>query len=699
MFKTLVFILFFSIQFSLAAQGTDKASLESKIAIAKPDTSKVHLLLDLAVSMRRSNPEKALEHANEALKLSKNLEYKVGLIRSNIEKKKCYFWLNQFQNAKQSATKALAYAKELNDPQWLVESYFNLGDINFSMSEYVESLRYHLEALKIAEHQKLTTRLLDLYNAVGIIYFRQKNYPKSEEYYLKELDKALLLNDSIYLASVYDNLAIVAENQMRFDEAIDLHKRAIQIAENLKDTTGIISGNNNLGLAYKKKGKYDEALKQYDITYKLLLQTKPVDSLWLSYTALNMGNAYTKIKDFTKAEKYLTDGCKYLEKVNDNMGVIDAYFNLFELSQAKGDYKNALNYHLKYIAIKDSTFTLEKSKQLSELQEKYNVEKKDFEIKSLNQKNAIKESEIKKERIFRNSLIGLFLLLIILMIVVYNRFLIKAKSQEELSKAHVDLKSTQQQLIQQEKLASLGSLTAGIAHEIKNPLNFVTNFSQLSTELIDELNESDDEEDKQDILKSLKSNLEKINHHGKRANSIVMSMLQHARGGEGEKQMTDINQICNEFADLSYQGMRSKIQDFNCEIERKLDPKLPLINVIPQDISRVILNLLNNAFYASNEKSMQVKQNQAAEPYRPVITITTLKQNEHVLIMIKDNGSGIPAHIKQKIFEPFFTTKPSGEGTGLGLSICNDIIKAHGGTMRVESETDKFTEFIITLPI
>ena len=507
------------------------------------------------------------------------------------------------------------------------------------------------------------------------------------------------LKDSAYIASAYDNLAIIDENLLRFDEAIKKHKLGIQIAEKIKNSNGIISGHNNLGLTYKNSGNFQEALNQYNISYKLMEQIKPLDSLWLSYTALNMGYAYTKLKEFKKAESMLLIGCHYLQKVNDNMGVTDAYYNLFELNQAKGDYKNALDYHKKYVALKDSTFTIEKSKQISELQAKYNVEKKDFEIATLNQQNEIKEGVIKKQRVIRNSFIGASILLVLLILVIYNRFRIKMKSEEALTQAHQDLQATQHQLIQQEKLASLGSLTAGIAHEIKNPLNFVTNFSQLSGELIEEFVESDDEEDKLDILKSLKSNLEKINHHGKRANSIVMSMLQHARGGEGEKQMTDINQICNEFTDLSFQGMRAKVQDFNCVIEKNFDLTLPLVNAIPQDVSRVILNLLNNAFYATNEKKMGYKLNKSTTDYAPKLTISTTQQDQYVIIKIKDNGSGIPEHIKQKIFEPFFTTKPSGEGTGLGLSICNDIVKAHGGNMQVESQTDSFTEFIITLPI
>jgi len=699
MFKYFVLIVIFTFQSVFAEQNNLAKEANEKVKNEKGDSIKVNSMLDFASSYRKNDPTKALEYTNAAIKLANKIGFKEGLIKSYIERKKCYFWLNQLQKSIDEAQKSVVIAEQLNNPYWLIESYFSLANAYFSVSDYVNALAFHFEALKIAEKYPVNFRLLDIYNAVGIIYFREKNYTKAQEFYEKELKNVYLLKDSTYLAAVYDNMAILDENQMRYEEAINKHLLAIKISENLKDTNGVISASNNLGLAYKKIGKYKEAIDKYNTTFKLILKVKPIDSLWLAYTALNMGYAYTQMKEFNIAEKLLLDALDYLMLYHDNVGVTDAYYNLFVLNQAKGNYKNALQYHIKYLTIKDSTFTIEKAKQISELQEKYNLDKKDFEIESLNQQNKIKASEIKKQGIIRNSLIGGFVLLLLLIALIYNRFKIKVKSAEELNKAHNDLKSTQQQLIQQEKLASLGSLTAGIAHEIKNPLNFVTNFSQLSQELLDELLESSDEEDKQDIINHLKSNLEKINHHGKRANSIVMSMLQHARGGEGEKQATDINQICNEFTDLSYQGMRAKVQDFNCTIEKNLDAKLPMIHVIPQDISRVILNLLNNAFYACNEHSLLLKTKSENVQYDPKIIVTTLFKDQMVLIKIKDNGAGIPDQVKTKIFEPFFTTKPAGEGTGLGLSICNDIIKAHGGNLQVESAKNLFTEFTIYLPL
>ncbi len=266
----------------------------------------------------------------------------------------------------------------------------------------------------------------------------------------------------------------------------------------------------------------------------------------------------------------------------------------------------------------------------------------------------------------------------------------------ELTRTMDNLKSTQNQLIQSEKMASLGQLTAGIAHEIQNPLNFVNNFSELSVELIDELDSANDEDEKHEIVGDLKQNLGKIVFHGKRADSIVKGMLQHSRAATAEKQSTDINKLVEEFFNLAYHGMRAKDPAFNCTMQKDLDNSLPHINIIPQDISRVILNIFNNSFYAVDEK----KKGGGDVNYQPLVSITTKKTGDKALIIIRDNGKGIPDEIRDKIFNPFFTTKPTGSGTGLGLSISYDIIvKGHGGDLQVDSKAGEFTEFTISLPL
>jgi signal transduction histidine kinase len=267
----------------------------------------------------------------------------------------------------------------------------------------------------------------------------------------------------------------------------------------------------------------------------------------------------------------------------------------------------------------------------------------------------------------------------------------------ELNQSLENLRSTQSQLIQQEKMASLGELTAGIAHEIQNPLNFVNNFSEVNGELIRELKaeaENGNLAEVKSMANDIASNSEKINLHGKRADAIVKGMLQHSRATGGQKELTDINKLADEYLRLAYHGLRGKDKGFNAEIKTQFDNSIGKINIVPQDIGRVLLNLINNAFYAVNE----IDKLQASG-YKPQVIVSTKKLADKTEIAVRDNGIGIPGSIKEKIFQPFFTTKPTGQGTGLGLSLSYDIVKAHGGEIRVETKEGEGSEFTILLPI
>ncbi|MCO5948390.1 ATP-binding protein [Mucilaginibacter flavidus] len=276
--------------------------------------------------------------------------------------------------------------------------------------------------------------------------------------------------------------------------------------------------------------------------------------------------------------------------------------------------------------------------------------------------------------------------------------LLVTKRTAELSQSLSELKAAQNQLVQSAKMASLGELTAGIAHEIQNPLNFVNNFSEVNTELIDEMQEEIDKGDFEEvkaIANDIKENQQKINQHGKRADFIVKGMLQHSRTSTGEKQLTNINTLADEFLKLSYHGLRAKDKTFNTELVTNFDDELPVVNVVQQDIGRVLLNLFNNAFYAVSQK-----QKKAGNDYKPEVSVTTSAENGQVIIKVKDNGIGIPDGIKEKIMQPFFTTKPTGEGTGLGLSLTYDmVVKGHGGKIEVNTKEGAFTEFVISLPL
>jgi two-component system NtrC family sensor kinase len=316
-----------------------------------------------------------------------------------------------------------------------------------------------------------------------------------------------------------------------------------------------------------------------------------------------------------------------------------------------------------------------------------------------------KELEDAKAR-FQNSLklFGLIALLsffVVIAIIFWRNNLQRKKAnillteqKEKLEQALTELKATQDQLIQSEKMASLGELTAGIAHEIQNPLNFVNNFSEVNEELLRELKteaEKGNLEDVKAIANDIALNSEKINHHGKRAETIVKGMLQHSRASGGQKELTDINKLADEYLRLAYHGLRARDKSFNANLKTEFDNSIGKINLAPQDIGRVILNVINNAFYAVNEK-----QKQNVKGYEPTVTLTTVKRNGKVEIKVKDNGIGIPQKIVDKIFQPFFTTRPAGQGTGLGLSLAYDIItKGHGGELGVETKENEGTDFII----
>ncbi|HTE00874.1 MAG TPA: ATP-binding protein [Mucilaginibacter sp.] len=281
---------------------------------------------------------------------------------------------------------------------------------------------------------------------------------------------------------------------------------------------------------------------------------------------------------------------------------------------------------------------------------------------------------------------------------VQERTIKLSKQKDELQEVVKELKATQDQLIQSEKMASLGELTAGIAHEIQNPLNFVNNFSEVSAELLDEMEaelKKGDTAEALAIAGDVKQNLEKIMHHGKRADGIVKGMLQHSRASSGTKEPTDINALTDEYLRLSYHGLRAKDKSFNADMITSFDAALPKANMVPQDMGRVLLNLFTNAFYA-----VQQRQKIAGPEYKPTVEVSTSVKGKSIQIKVKDNGTGIPESIKDKIMQPFFTTKPTGEGTGLGLSMSYDIVvKGHGGKVEIDTKEGEYTEFTITTPI
>jgi signal transduction histidine kinase len=373
----------------------------------------------------------------------------------------------------------------------------------------------------------------------------------------------------------------------------------------------------------------------------------------------------------------------------------------------EGDYAKAYQYFLQYTAYKDSLTAEATTRRLAALEYRQNLLKKETQIQRLTKERLLRAQAARRQEQF---VVGLGVCVGLLALFAFilsrsNRARRLANEQLEeqrnaLQAALADLKTAQSQLIQSEKMASLGELTAGIAHEIQNPLNFVNNFSEVSTELLDELLEqrrqpTPDPALEDELLADVHQNLLRINQHGHRASIIVKGMLEHARTSTGQKEPTDLNALLEEYGKLAYHSARAKDKAFEAKLLLHLDPHLGPVPAVPQDLSRVLLNVFTNAFYA-----VQQKARSAGPAYHPEVQVRTQREAGQVKIQIRDNGTGIPEAIRQKIFQPFFTTKPTGEGTGLGLSLSYDIItKGHGGTFELDSKEGEFTELTVTLPI
>jgi signal transduction histidine kinase len=400
---------------------------------------------------------------------------------------------------------------------------------------------------------------------------------------------------------------------------------------------------------------------------------------------------YQAVKDIPKAELYLLN---VYEKVKKDANIESQITYLKELQRFYGDLKKtdkAWQYTILYNQLNDSLKSRTSAFNVASYENEQKENEQNKRLILLRQQRAVQEATISQ----RNTIIWLSLLGLAavfgLLVFIYRQLQINKKNLSH-------LKTTQNQLIQAEKMASLGELTAGVAHEIQNPLNFVNNFSEVNTELISEMKleiEKGDLEEVKAIAVDIEENSKKINMHGKRADAIVKGMLQHSQSGSGTKEPVNINALTDECMRLSYHGLRAKDKTFSAELSANLDEGLPKIKAIQQDLVRVMLNLFNNAFYAVNQKQKIV-----GTDYKPEVSVSTYTENANVIIKVKDNGTGIPDGIKDKIMQPFFTTKPTGEGTGLGLSLTYDmIVKGHGGRIDVKTEENEYTEVIIKIPL
>ena len=613
----------------------------------------------------------------------------------------------------------------------MVSSYFRLGSLYGAKSDYSKALPCYLSGLKIAEVLKDKALISSGIGGMGVIYVNLANYPQALANYEKALKGAEESGDKSRVVLWLNNIGGVYNQQGEYRKALDYRLKSLKLNEAMGFRVQIKDSNfDNVGQSYLNLADYPKALAYLQNGLNLSKAGRNKTTLVRSYN--NLGKLYLEIatdsnatflttllrsdkaSTLQKANAYIDSAVGLAKELGDIPYLYRAYQTRSQIQDALGDPQAALASYQDFIKTKDLVINQQNTNQIAVATLQYEFDKKETAFKFRQQLSAVQLQQQKQQRTYLLGGVGLLGALLGLLVFGYTQkqkanTVIHQKSLQ-LEQSLAELKSTQTQLVQKEKMASLGELTAGIAHEIQNPLNFVNNFSEVSAELVTELKEEREKDRtgvagerdgvlEDELLEDLQQNLLKINHHGSRASAIVRGMLEHSRSSTGEKRPTNLNALADEYLKIAYHGLRAKDKDgstgrFNAELVTDFGSGLGLIEVAPQEIGRVLLNLYNNAFYAVREKQIT-----APSGYQPAVTVNTVQVNGHIEIRVSDNGTGISKSVQEKIFQPFFTTKPTGEGTGLGLSLSYDIItKGHGGSLTVESEEGEGTTFLIQLP-
>ncbi|HTI58857.1 ATP-binding protein [Mucilaginibacter sp.] len=527
---------------------------------------------------------------------------------------------------------------------------------------------------------------------LGMTYNQWGNFDKARYYAHKALPLSQKQKDTSGINYCYATISRIEYNAGKYNEAL------AAINESIRFMSKRVS--QRVANIYATKAEIYLKLNHPDLAFPLLTRAKKVTDSAGFKTVSSVG--YTEI-DYDFYDYYLGQGnsaeaerslLTAYQKSSNEQGVPLQLKYLRELGnfyQKRGQPEKSEKYFQEFFKVFDAREEGLHDFKVAQYEIDQNDKVQKEHINQLKQEKAVQDYELSRRNVLLWVSLAIVLLVSALLVFIYRQLNINKKTL-------IALRQTQRQLIQSEKMASLGELTAGIAHEIQNPLNFVNNFSEVNIELLEEMEaelKRGDIDEAIDIAGDIKQNLEKIGHHGKRADGIVKGMLQHSRASSGQKEPANINTLADEYLRLAYHGLRAKDKSFNSELATDFDEKLPPVNMIPQDIGRVLLNLFTNAFYA-----VQQKQKTAGAGYKPLVELATRLKDGFVEITVKDNGTGIPDNVKDKILQPFFTTKPTGEGTGLGLSMSYDIVvKGHGGSIDVDTKENEYTLFTIKLPV
>ena len=586
-----------------------------------------------------------------------------------------------------------------------------IGPLNFQLANYYRingqntiAIEHYLQCIDFFESINDYYMLSDVYNQMYRLYSDFEMFDRGAEAMENRVKLLAAHNLPADMFTAYNQVMWAMYDAKNYDKAQYYNQLKKSISTPLTAEDFVADSYSLEGHIQMDKKHYEVAISLIEKALDVSIRLKRVDNdEWEAY---RISTCYYNLNDHENALKYALLSQEFLHEGNIRLKKrLNLTFS--DIYDALGN-ENLAYKHLKIYKdlIKESE-DIDIANVLMKAEVRSVIDSNQKEIDILEREQFIKEQQNKNQRLWIISIAGALLFALILSSILFrnnkNRQranLILQQQKEKVQETLVALKATQSQLIQSEKMASLGELTAGIAHEIQNPLNFVNNFSEVSQELMKEMYEEIEKGDQREALEignDIEQNLEKIHHHGQRASEIVKGMLQHSRSSSGVKELTDINALTDEYLRLAYHGLRAKDKNFNAKFETDFDGKLVKVNVIPQDIGRVVLNLITNAFYAVNEKSSSAKASGDTK-YEPTVFVSTKKVGKKVEIKVLDNGNGIPKKVLDKIFQPFFTTKSTGQGTGLGLSLSYDIVKAHGGELKVETKEGKGTTFIIQLP-
>ena len=635
------------------AQTTTRIdSLRRELLKTKEDTSKVLIMLDLRSQYDLINIDSTFFYSEQAMRLAERVSFSRGYVRALYAVGSAYRRMGEIPKGLESIYKGLQIAKDDKDSSELASGYNNLGLIYFDLDEYVASIKNFQIALKFNGTNHDKPQEVYLLMRIAYAYSKNSQLNSASAYTQRALENWSLLNPSDAFNALF--FEVIGEIQFQLNNrshAFDYLQKSIRINQrNNYLLTGAIAHIVIAGF-YRATGNTDSAIFHAKL-------------------GLAEARAFGVKKRVPEASSLLA-----------------------ELYESR-DLKEAIYYRKVYDTANEELYGRRKVQELQKILNAEQERQRENELQKIAYQNKTRQYGL---------LSGLILISIIAFLFYRNNRqkqkanVILHKQKEKIESTLQELNSTQAQLIHSEKMASLGELTAGIAHEIQNPLNFVNNFSDVNKELLTEMNteiEKGNYDEVKAIAKDVTENEEKINHHGKRADSIVKGMLQHSRSSGGVKEPIAINALADEYLRLSYHGFRAKDKDFNATMKMDFDETIGKINIIPQEMGRVLLNLYNNAFYTVNEKKKRQAKN-----YQPVVSVKTQKVGDKVLISVKDNGDGIPPKLADKIFQPFFSTKPTGQGTGLGLSLSYDIMKTHGGEIVVTTHEGIGSEFILKLPV